>query len=198
MWRPKEPYFEIKPPSPSPQFNTDWSRPIAHVEPPKPEWHADIEKKQAFGRRLGKGDKPLDAALFVFDNRMADGLWAVQHWLRDPIVIETREIVEKEINLLDKDQLSAKLLRIAEERNQHGQPIHEAKDRAAFYKLYAEIQGFVGKVNIDASQKTFVNNEMKIVLVEAEQEQKSEIKTIEHIELAPLENALQVDLKLVG
>lgn len=193
------PYFEAPAPErPKSIPNTNWHIPPTPVEQPKPAWYADEAKKIAFGTRLGKGDKPLDAALFVFDNRMADGLWACSNWVRDPLVVETRESVENQINLLDKDQLSAKLLKIAEERNAQGYPIHDAKDRATFYKLYAEIQGFVGKVNIDASQKTFNNNSMQITLVEAEPEKEIATKVIEHVELEPLENALQVDLKLVG
>lgn len=197
MWRPPQSHFEVERPIPAP-VRSAWSLPPAPVEQPKPDWHSDSDKKIAFGTRLGKGDKPLDAALFVFDNRMADGLWVVSHWLRDPLVIETRESVENNAKLLDKDQLCAKLLRIADEKTVQGYPAHEAKDRAALLKLYAEIQGYVGKVNIDASQKTFNNNSMQIVLVEAEPEKTEEARAIEHVELKPLDNALEIDLKLVG
>lgn len=194
MWS-VQPYFEAKPVASS---NGGWGSPQAYHEQPKPIWHSDIELKKAYGARLGKGDRPLDAALLVFNNVMCDALWAVQNWIRDPIVVETRETVENNINLLDKDQLSAKLLKFADEKTSAGNPIHESKDRLAALKLYAEIQGFVGKVNIDASQKTFINNAMEIVLVEADQQQ-TETKIINHVsESLEHENALQIDLQLVG
>ena len=189
MWK-SDTYFEVETPSP-------WSIPAMPSELQKPDWYGDIDKKVAFATRLGKGDRPLDAALFVFE-KQSDALQAVQLWSRDPLVVETREKVESETNLLDKDALSRKLLKFADEKTPAGNPIHESKDRIAAYKLYAEIQGYIGKINIDASQKTFNSNAMTITLVEAEQEQKTEIKTIEHRELAPLDNVLDIDLKLVG
>jgi hypothetical protein len=193
MWRPSSSHFEVN----RPPANNGWGSPIISREPEKPEWHSDIAKKKLFGTRLGKGDKPYDAAVFVFEHQ-SDALWALTNWIRDPIVVETRESVENQINLLDKDQLSAKLLRFAEERSAQGFPLHESKDRLAAYKLYAEIQGMMPKNGIDLSSKTFVANAMQITLVEAEQEQKPETKIIEHVEDQPLENALQVNLKLVG
>lgn len=197
-----QPIFAIKQPDPpivvAMRNNGGWGTPAPYVEPPKPDWHDDEAKKRLFGTRLGKGDKPLDAALLVFDNRMPDALWCVGNWQRDRIVLETRESVENEINLLDKDQLSAKLLRFADEKSQGGIPLHESKDRLAAYKLYAEIQGMMPKNGIDLSNKTFVNNAMTITLVEAEQEKEQEVKVIEHREIEPLENALPIELKLVG
>lgn len=175
-----------------------WGAPLVVSEPTKPDWCDDIEKKKAFGEQLGKGRKPLDAALIVFNDRMADSLWAISHWLRDPVVLEVREAVENNINLLDKDQLSAKLLRFADEKSSAGFPLHESKDRLAAYKLYAEIQGMMPKTGIDLSSKTFVNNAMEITLVEAEREKEQEAKIINHVDIEPLPNALKIDLKLVG
>ncbi len=196
MFQPQSTVFEVKAPISAPINNGGWGIPPVSREPERPEWHADIEKKRAFGIRLGKGDKPLDAALFVFEGRMPDAMWAVQNWSRDPIVVETRESVENEINLLDKDQLLAKLLRFADEKSPQGLPLHEGKDRLGALKLYAEIQGYLSKVNIDASTITNVDNRMEIILVKPPEKE----KVIEHLPSEEITKTydLGVDLKLVG
>ncbi len=191
MFTAPQPIFEVKAP-----VRSAWDIPIAPREPEKPEWHGDIALKRAFGVRLGKGDKPLDAALLVFDNKMPDALWAVQNILRDPIVVDAREAVENEINLLDKDQLLAKLLRFEGEKSPQGLPIHESKERLNALKLYAEIRGYLNKINIDASTINNNDNRMEIVLVKAP-DQKTEEKVIEHIEVDEVYD-LGVSLKLVS
>lgn len=191
-----EPYFDATPKAAAPSpWSTDWSIPPVSSEPWKPDYHDDSERKKAFGTRLGKGDKPFDAAMLALGNDQQGSLWAIQHWIRDPIVVETREAVENDINLLDKEQLCVKLLKMADEKI-NGQFSHEMKDRTALLKLYAEIQGHIGKAVVDLSNKTFVNNEMKITFVEAEQEKQP--IAIEHQPQPGLDNALPVNLKLVG
>jgi hypothetical protein len=44
----------------------------------------------------------------------------------------------------------------------------EPKDRLAAYKLYSDIAGYTGKVEIDNSVKNITNNELTIKLVKAE------------------------------
>jgi hypothetical protein len=127
---------------------------------------------------------------------MPDGLWAVQNWLRDPIVVDAREAVENEINLLDKDQLLAKLLRFEGEKSPQGLPIHESKERLNALKLYAEIRGYLNKINIDASTINNNDNRMEIILVKAP-DQKTEEKVIEHSEVDEVYD-LGVNLKLVS
>jgi len=89
--------------------------------------------------------------------------------------------------LLDKEAFAARLLAIADEaieRNGQRHFVHEAKDRHAFLKLYAETMGFVGqKALIDASTN-FTNNEMKVILVKPDKKQETEIAkpVIEHEE----------------
>ncbi len=89
--------------------------------------------------------------------------------------------------LLDKEAFAARLLAIADEaieRNGLRHFVHEAKDRHAFLKLYAETMGFVGqKALIDASTN-FTNNEMKVILVKPESKQETEIikPVVEHDE----------------
>lgn len=199
MFKPPVPLFDATPKSPwiKPVDNGGWGRPSAPQEPYKPAWHQDESKKIAFGKQLAKGYKPIDAALIAFNDDMQGSLWAIQAWARDALVLETKENTENAVNLLDKDALSVKLLKFADEKA-NGSFIHESKDRLAALKLYAEIQGMMPKTGIDLSKNNFVNNEMKITFVEAEQEKKQDVKTIEHCELPDLENALDINLKLVG
>lgn len=194
MFVPPNPIFETKP---LPTVNGGWGIPSPPSEPVRPVWHNDEVKKRAFGEALGKGMLPFDAAQSVIPN-VSEAMWALANWLRDPIVVAAREFVENNIKLLDKDSFLAKLLKFADEKTASGFPAHEAKDRISILRLYAEVQKFIGKVDVDLSQKTFVNNSMQITLVEAIPEQ--EAKTIEHepIALKPLDNALEIDLKLVG
>lgn len=193
MFTPPFPLFDV---TPKPKPNNGWGLPSTPQEPYKPSWHANDAKKIAFGTQLAKGHKPLDAALIALGDDLQGSLWAVQSWLRDSLVLKTKETVENSVKLLDKDELSVKLLKLADEKI-NGQFAHELKDRLAALKLYGELQGMMPKNGIDLSKNTFVNNEMKITFVEAEQE-KTEIKTIEHKELRDLDNALNVNLKLVG
>lgn len=194
MFHAPYPLFDATPPKPA---NNGWGLPSTPQAPYKPSWYQDEAKKRAFGTQLAKGHKPLDAALIALGDDLQGSLWAVQNWLRDAIVLETKENVENSVNLLDKDQLSVKLLKFADEKI-NGQFAHEAKDRLAALKLYGEIQGMMPKNGIDLSKNTFVNNEMKITFVEAETEKQNEIKVIEHKEMRDLDNALDINLKLVG
>ena len=73
--------------------------------------------------------------------------------------------------LLDKEGLAAKLLECADEKivkTGQVQYANDAKDRLGFFRLYAEVMGFVGKASIDATANNFTNNEMKVVLVKPE------------------------------
>lgn len=194
MFQAPYPLFDA---TPKPKPNNGWGLPSTPQEPYKPSWHADEAKKRAFGTQLAKGHKPLDAALIALGEDLQGALWAVQNLMRDPLVLETKENVENAVNLLDKDQLSVKLLKLADEKI-NGQYAHEVKDRLAALKLYGEIQGMMPKNGIDLSKNTFVNNEMKITFVEAEPEKQNEVKIIEHKEMRDLDNALDINLKLVG
>lgn len=101
--------------------------------------------------------------------------------------LEAPPIGTQQNRLLDKEAFAARLLAIADEAiERHGLRhfVHEAKDRHAFLKLYAETMGFVGqKALIDASTN-FTNNEMKVILVKPESKQEAEIikPIVEHEE----------------
>lgn len=188
--------FKIEPIKPSP-----WSiMPVS--EPPKQDiaYRTDEGLKRLFGIELAKNSKAFEAALVLFPDDTSKALWVSWNWLTDPLVVASKDAyaqnVELNEKLLDKDALAAKLLTFADEKDATGRfYICEAKDRLAALKLYAEVQGFVGKVNIDASTNNFTNNELKLVLVKAEK-QTTLTKTIELEEILPTE--LPSNLKLVS
>lgn len=184
---------------PSKPAHNGWALPSAPQALQIPDCANDTEKKLIFAKRLAKGDKPYDAAVFAFGNT-ADSMWAINNLVRDPFVVEAREVAESEINLLDKDQLSVKLLRLADEKTLSGQPLHESKDRIAALKLYAEIQGFVGNnVNVDLSKTINNDNRVaRITFVNANSEADAPTKIIEHKPKAEISPLKGVNLKLVG
>ncbi len=200
LWLSKDPWFTAEPLEKPKPVHNGWTlaQPQAPQAPIVPVWADDKEKKTVFAKRLAKGDKPYDAAVFATGNN-ADGLWALSNWLRDPFVVLEREAAEAEINLLDKDQLSVKLLRFADEKTQSGQPLHESKDRIAALKLYAEIQGMIGNnVNVDLSKTINNDNRVaRITFVNPNSEPEKPTKIIEHPrkEIEPLKG---INLKLVG
>jgi hypothetical protein len=179
-------------------------KPVQSTVAPWPiaEWQADPDKKRQFGIELAKHEKAFDAALIVYEDA-GRSLWASQNLLNDPIVIGARDAYTNQVdlseNLLDKNQLALKLLKISEEKDPSGRfYLLEGKDRIATLKLYAEVQGYIGKINIDASTNSFVNNELKIVLVKAPT--KEEPKVVEHKEINNNLNInpLPLNIKLVN
>lgn len=169
---------------------------------PKPEYADNDQLKQSFAIELAKGLQPFDAGLIIFDGDASKALWVSVHWVKDISVVAYRDMyisaqkaVEKP---LDKEALLAKLLTFADERDNHGRPVVEAKDRLGALRLYSDILGFTGKTNIDASttNNSFANKTVNLVMV------KPDTKTIDH---APNiksemqnENEPLIKLKLVG
>ncbi len=160
-------------------------------------WRHDVEKKKAFGAALAKHEQPFQAACAVFSDT-GQALWVSQNWLVDPVVIAAKaEQIKQETKLLDKEALSYKLLKFAEEKDPSGRFFTcDHKDRINYLKLYAEIQGYIGKVDINASTNNFTNNTMKIVFVKPENDNKEiEQKTIEQEAEIP---KLPLNIKLVS
>src|SRR5271165_4111019 len=102
------------------------------------------------------------------------------NWINEPAVIASRDLYEQKVEvetpLLDKDQFAAKLLEFEQERHPQNPTIylHEAKDRLACLKLYAEVQGWVGQAASVHVNNSFTTNEMKIRFVEADKKEVSE------------------------
>ncbi len=164
-------HFEVKPdPVVAP-----WA--VAAVSQAQP-YQSDENLKKLYGIELAKTENPFDAAckLFPEDNDTSKASWISFNWLTDPIVLGSRDAYLKTLELsqpaLDREQLAAKVLELAEGEkvliNGKKVPTIEAKDRISAFKLYSEILGYTGKVEIDNSTKTFNHNEMVIKLVKAE------------------------------
>lgn len=179
-----------------PRPNTDKFMPVGgwgSVMPPVSPWTAgaissqqtpalqvyqtDENLKKQYGIELAKANNPFEAARKVFgDNDKA--VWASINWLSDAIVIASRDAYLKTLEVsqppLDREQLAAKLLALADEKILTDRgilvPTIEAKDRIAALKLYSEVLGYTGKVEINNSTtKTINNNKLEIILVKADE-----------------------------
>jgi len=188
--------FEVKPIGFQP-----WAKPMGELPKPiEPAYRSDEGLKRLFGVEWAKNPKPFEAALIVFGEDTNAATWISWNWLTDPIVLAAKDAYTQntELNekLLDKHQLAARLLQFADEKDVSGRfYLLEGKDRLAALKLYAEVQGFIGKLSIDASTNNFTNNELKLTLVKAQT--KIEEETI--IEQEPeIDNVLPVNIKLVS
>lgn len=167
----------------------------------------DENLKKLYGVELAKAPNPFEAAKIVLgENDKA--VWASFNWLSDPVVLASRDAylktLEAAVPPLDREQLAARVLSLAEgekvERNGVVLPTIEAKDRIAAFKLYSEILGYTGKVEIDNSTKTFnTNNELKIVLVKPEVKKATVIDQAPNIkpEIMNDKTPLPISLKLV-
>jgi hypothetical protein len=180
---------------------------VKEIAKPVPEYQTDEKLKQAFGIELAKTTNPLDAACKITDNDQSKALWISFNWLNDPVVVASRDIYLKTLELstppLDKEQLAAKVLALADEKILSHKlgclvPVAETKDRIAALKLYSEILGFTGKVEIDNSSKTFTHNEMTIKLVKAEERKPTVIEHAPNVKSENVEHVSPITLKLVS
>jgi len=172
------------------------------LEKTRPQIKNEAEKKVSFGVELAKGLQPFNAACQICGDNVAQALWISQNWLNDPSVLASKDVylktVDTSASLLDADQLAAKLLAMANEKNANGMfYVLEGKDRLKALELYAEIKGFKGKLAIDQSTKNVTINSIKLKFVHPEPK---ETKTIDN----ELDNSqiindkAPIKLKLVG
>ena len=153
-----------------------WATGAISNQPVDTSYQNDENLKKLYGVELAKGKNPFEAAKIVLGEN-DNAVWASFNWLSDPVVLASRDVylktLEASVPPLDREQLAAKVLALAEgekiERNGGMLPTIDPKERINAFKLYSEILGYTGKVEIDNSTKTFnQNNELKIVLVKAE------------------------------
>lgn len=152
-------------------FTSPWEKAEAQA------YQTDEALKNKYGIELAKAATPFEAACALFGEETNKALWVSANWLNDPIVIASKDIYLKTVELskppLDREQLAAKVLELAEGekilKNGFYVSTIETKDRIAAFKLYSDILGYTGKVEIDNSTKTFNHNEMIIKLVKAEE-----------------------------
>lgn len=169
----------------------------------KPAYQDDEGLKKQFGVELAKAENPFEAGCKVFDADTTKALWVSYHWVNDPIVLASRDVYLKNIELasppLDKNQLAAKVLAFVEAKTLTGRLICEPRDALAGFKLYSDILGYTGKVEIDNSVKNLTHNEMTIKLVKADIKEPQIINNIPKVKSEIVnENPSPITLKLVG
>jgi hypothetical protein len=120
------PSFEAKPKSEVFAPSEGWSKAVPPVSPwtvaaAAPEvqaYQTDENLKKQFGIELAKAANPFEAGCKVFGEETSKALWVSFNWLNDPIAIASRDIYLKTVELnqppLDKEQLAAKVLALAE------------------------------------------------------------------------------------
>ena len=171
-------------------------------------YQTDENLKKQYGIELAKTSNAFEAACTIFGEETNKALWVSFNWLTDPIVVASRDVYLKTVSLntplLDKEQLAAKVLALADEkhlRNGVMLPTIEGKDRIAALRLYSDIAGYTGKVEIDNSSKTFNEiKELTIKLVKAEEKKPVTINNAPNKNVKseiPNENS-PITLKLVG
>lgn len=181
--------FEVKP---LPAWSVTPAKPII-----APKIDNEEEKKKAFGIELAKGVPAFQAACNICGQSTQQALWISSNWLNDPIVIANKDIYLKGVKsaetLLDSDQLAARLLAMAEERNSSGTfYILDGKDRLSALALYAKIRGYTDKDKDIQNNNNFVNQ----LIVKFVEPDKKEIRE-EIIDVAPVDSSVP-KLKLVG
>jgi len=160
----------------SPVLASPWATGAASAKEEAPAYQSDENLKKQYGIELAKAQNPFEAGCKIFGEETSKALWVSFNWINDPIVVASRDIYLKTVELsqplLDREQLAAKVLVLAEGEKIliNGKMIAtvEPKDRLAAYKLYSDIAGYTGKVEIDNSVKNITNNELTIKLVKAE------------------------------
>lgn len=171
-----------------------------------PTYQTDENLKKQYGIELAKNSNAFEAACNLFGEETNKALWVSFNWLTDPIVIANRDIYLKTVSLsqpsLDREQLAAKVLALADEKilkNGVMIPISETKDRIAALKLYSDILGFTGKVEIDNSTNNNLNvKEMTIKLVKADTKEAVVINQAPNVKSEIGHKSLPVTLKLVS
>lgn len=171
-------------------------------------YQSDDKLKKLYGIELAKSSNAFDAACKLFGEETSKALWVSANWVSDPLVIASRDTYLKSLDLssapLDREQLAAKVLKLADgepiERNGVKVPTIEAKDRIAAFKLYSDILGYTGKVEIDNSVNNNVinNNEITVKLVKADDKQT--VKVIDNtpnIKSEITNEVVPINLKLV-
>lgn len=195
MWSPPNTEFSVAP------LTTGWGslwatqKEQASTVVPLEDWQSDEALKRQYGIELAKNPHAFNAASVLFPNNVSNALWASVNWVNDSIVIASRQTVNVSVNLLDKDGLAVKLLKMADETFPSGGYVHELKDRIKALELYAKVQGFVDKFDVNNSTN-IIDNRMEIILVEATH--KHEEKLIENLNNAEIEDKPVLhDLELV-
>jgi hypothetical protein len=160
-----------------------------------PAWQHDFEKKEAFAKLLKEGLKPFEAAIKIFMNDNGAALWVSQNWPQDELVKAVVDKPEKSLKILDKEEVAAKVLAFAEEKDNSGRfYVNESQERLKALELYAKICGYINNGSIVIPPVINDNRRMEIVLVSPDR--KEEQKQFKQIEETKIET-LDLPVKLV-
>lgn len=171
-------------------------KPLKSVAITAPAWQHDFEKKQEFGRLIKQGLKPFEAAIKIFMNDNSAALWAANHWPNDQAVKAIVSQEEKDLKLLDKEAIAAKVMAFVDEKDSSGRfYINEGQDRLKALELYAKICGYITNQPIPIAQTLNDNRRMEIVLVSPEKKQDNSI--VQNIEETTVET-LDLPVKLIN
>lgn len=179
---------------------SSWGNPSQSSPIQKPDFADNEELKKAYGIELGRGLDAFNAAMVIFNQELRSSLWTSLHWIRDPVVIASKDAylltLKQTQKPLDREELLAEVLEGARSSV-------EDKDRVAFLKLYSDISGFTGKIAIDASTTNNTNtqnNLTQIVLVKGRSEDRLQSETIspDINNKSKIQNNGLPQLKLVG
>lgn len=184
-----------------------WAIGGAAAKEEAPAYQSDENLKKQYGIELAKAQNPFEAGCELFGEETNKALWVSFNWINDPIVIASRDIYLKTVELskpaLDREQLAARVLALAEGEKvlKNGVLVAtvEPKDRIAAFKLYSDILGYTGKVEIDNSTNNITNNELTIKLVRADDKKPVVIDNAPNIKSEiPNEDQSPIKLKLVA
>lgn len=165
------------------------------VQPSQPSFTDEV--KTAFGKAINTYKTSFEAACSIWwDTPTA--LWAAKFLVNDPVVQAAKVAgnTSENLKILDRQQLAAKLLDYADELDPSGRfRTVDHKDRLAYLRLYAELQGFVGKVEFNPTQiNNNTTNVRKIVFVKPSNNNEPKIIEATVEQVAPI----TTKLKLVG
>ncbi len=198
--------FEVAPPLKKPA-TAPWGAPAITVNNEKSidrpafiAFQITDELKKSFGIELAKASDAFKAACLICGDDNSKALWLMQNYSNDPVVVASKDLYLKAAQnsdvLLDKDQLAARLLKMAEEKTANNAfYILDGKDRLKALELYAEVRGFTGKLAIDASTKNFTYQQIAVKFVKPETK---EPIIIDNNENQILNNKSPLKLKLVS
>jgi hypothetical protein len=157
------------------------------------------EKKRLFAIELAKSNQPFEAALICCGQNTQEALWISKNWINDPQVLGHKDgylnSLETSKTLLDKEEVAAKLLTMAEEKTANSLfYVLEGKDRLKALELYAKIQGYLDTK--DKATNNFVHNQMIVKFVKPETKEK---KIIDNDSNEVIENNITpLKVKLIG
>lgn len=179
--------------------DTFYALPLQRSVIPTPTINNIDEKKKLFAMELAKINQPFQAAINVCGDNTNEALWISKNWINDLQVLGYKDAylnsLEVSKSLLDKDEVAARLLEMAEEKAANGMfYLLEGKDRLKALEIYSKLRGYLD--NKDKASNNFIHNQMIVKFVKPDNKE----KIINHLENEDKssENITPLKIKLVG